>query len=88
MAKTPGLINHLRAHQPATWSLLKLAAVQGLISLDLEGDTLILDSEFGYNHPQLYESLRLLIEEWSVPAQMVAIYATADDGGSNAPQEP
>lgn len=67
MAKTPGLIDHLRVHHPATWSLVKLAAVQGLVFVDPETGHLQIGSELGFRHPQLYESLRLLIDDWSEP---------------------
>jgi len=54
MVQRVSLIEHLRSNHPATWSLLKLAATQGLASIDDSADTVSLDSELGQRHQRLH----------------------------------
>ena len=64
MVQSVSLIEHLRSNQPATWSLLKLAASQGLASIDDSADTVSLDAELGLRHQRLHFLLARLIHEW------------------------
>lgn len=64
MVQRVSLIEHLRSNHPATWSLLKLAATQGLASIDDSADTVSLDSELGQRHQKLHFLLMRLINEW------------------------
>jgi hypothetical protein len=64
MAHRASLIEHLRSNQPATWSLLKLAATQGLASIDDIADTVSLDRDLGERHQRLQFLLLRLMSEW------------------------
>ncbi len=63
MPSRTSLIEHLRSNQPATWSLLKLAASQGLASIDTSADTLQLDRELEERHEKLHFVLHRLMSE-------------------------
>ncbi len=67
MTTRTSLIDHLRSNQPATWSLLKLAATQGLASIDTSTDTLLLDRELEQHHQKLYFVLHRLMSERNIP---------------------
>lgn len=64
MAERASLIEHLRSNHPATWSLLKLAATQGLASIDDSADTVSLDSDLEQRHQRLHFLLVRLISDW------------------------
>lgn len=65
MDRSATLIGHLKSKQPATWSLLKLAASQGLASIDTSEDTVILDDELQYRHQRLHYLMFRLMSEWN-----------------------
>lgn len=58
------LIDHLKTNQPATWSLLKLAATQGLASIDTVEDTVLLKHGLQQRHQKLHYLMFRLINEW------------------------
>ena len=64
MVQRVSLIEHLRSNQPATWSLLKLAATQGLASIDDSADTVSLSRDFSERHQKLDFLLQRLFREW------------------------
>ena len=64
MVQRASLIEHLKSRHPATWSLLKLAASQGLASIDDTADTVSLDTELPVRHQRLHFLLMRLLREW------------------------
>jgi hypothetical protein len=72
MVQSVSLIEHLRSKQPATWSLLKLAASQGLVSIDDSAETVSLGEELGTRHQRLHFLLARLIREWDPEQSGVA----------------
>ena len=64
MDRPATLIDHLKTNQPATWSLLKLAATQGLASIDTDEDTVMLKHELQQRHQKLHYLMFRLMDEW------------------------
>lgn len=65
MVRSATLIGHLKSNQPATWSLLKLAATQGLASINISEDTVMLDDELQHRHQRLHYLMFRLMSEWN-----------------------
>ena len=63
MAQRTNLIEHLRSNQPATFSLLKLAAAQGLASINRDDTALEIDNDLRLRHSKLHFLLDRLITE-------------------------
>lgn len=64
MDRPATLIDHLKSNQPATWSLLKLAATQGLASIDTVADTVLLKKDLQQRHQKLHSLMLRLMSEW------------------------
>ena len=63
MASPPELIRHLKHRHPATWSLVKLAASQGLVEFGPTGNVFELSPDLQQLHPRLHQILAGLLEE-------------------------
>jgi hypothetical protein len=69
MDRPATLIDHLKWSQPANWSLLKLAATQGLASIDTSEDTVMLEEELRLRHQSLHDLMFRLVREWDPKRQ-------------------
>ncbi len=65
MSKPIGLIEHLQTRQPATWALLKLAAVDGLVLIDEETDAITATNRLLLTYPGLHDTIATLIDAWA-----------------------
>lgn len=65
MSKPPGLIEHLKERQPATWALLKLAAADGLVLIDEECDAVTATNRLLLTYPGLHDTISALIDSWA-----------------------
>ncbi len=63
MASPQELIHHLKHRYPATWSLVKLAASQGLVEFGATSDSLEVSPDLRFRHPRLFQILGALLEE-------------------------
>ncbi|MCP5039532.1 MAG: hypothetical protein GY944_00795 [bacterium] len=64
MARPESRIDHLRSNQPATWSLLKLTASQGLASIDASHDRVHLGTELRRQQPRIHFVLSGVTGDW------------------------
>ncbi len=62
MSNSPGLIEHLRTRQPATWALLKLAALDGLVVIDEQTDSVTTTKKLSLADPGLHDTITTLVD--------------------------
>lgn len=70
MARGETRIDYLQDHQPATWSLLKLAASQGLASIDRPHDDVRLGSQLQKQQPRMHFVLSGLLREFEMQPRL------------------
>jgi hypothetical protein len=62
MSKSSGLIERLKSHQPATWALLKLAALDDLVVIDEESDAVTATTRLLSNATGLNDTIASLVD--------------------------
>ena len=65
MSKSTDLIEHLKTRQPATWALLKLAAIDGLVVIDEETDAVTANNQLLQTYPGLRSTISTLVDSWA-----------------------
>jgi len=74
MTPPASLIEHIRHHKPATWSLLKLAAAQGFACINDSGDVVLVSEDLRRQHPRLHFLLHRMMEDWEALPREVFQY--------------
>jgi hypothetical protein len=65
MAELEGLVEYLKRKQPATWALLKRAALDGLVIIDEATDAATATNRLLLTYPGLHEILSTLTNAWA-----------------------
>jgi hypothetical protein len=65
MSEPTGLIEHLKTRQPATWAMLELAALDGLVVIDEETDAVTATNRLLLTYPGLHDILATLTNAWA-----------------------
>ena len=64
MIRDANLIHHMKTQQPATWSLLKLAAVRGHVFISDASDRLSLSPDLQREDPRLHFLMVRIMDDW------------------------
>ncbi len=64
MVRNANLIHHVKTQNPATWSLLKLAATQELVVIHSASKSFSLSPDLERQQPRLHGLLIRIMEDW------------------------
>ena len=62
MSAGDGTIEFLKDRQPSTWALLKMAAIQGLVVIDEDADSITATNRLLLTYPGLHDVISMIVD--------------------------